>query len=104
MASDSLKTPQFLGEIGQADGVMEDLVSTVVVGVRPTDDADKRQVLTVCARYRIYDAEPAHGECHHTGAHTSGPGIAVSSVPGVQLIAAADEVEARLGDKVIEKR
>lgn len=83
MASDSPKTSQLLGEIGQPHGMMKDPVGAVVVGVGPPDGGDERQVVAVRASYRIHDAEPADGEHHHACAHTTQPCIAVGGLPCV---------------------
>ena len=40
MASDGLEAAELLGEVGDADGVVEDAVGAVVVGVGPAGDAD----------------------------------------------------------------
>ena len=101
--SDGLKTAELLGEIGQADGVMQDPIGSVIVGVGAADDADDRQVLAVGPGDGVEHAEAAHGEGDGAGADTLCPGVAVGGVPGVELVAAADEVEAGLVDEVVEE-
>nr|GMC89993.1 hypothetical protein CR513_06800 [Ipomoea batatas] len=103
-ASDGLKTPKLLGEIRQADGVVQDPVSAVIVRVWAADDANHRQILTVGAGDGVEHAQPAHREGDHTRAHPVGPSIAVRSVAGVELVTAADQAQLRLGDQVIQQR
>lgn len=103
-ASNSLKTPKLLAEIRQPDGMVKYPVRPVVVGVGPADDADHRQVLAVGPGDGVEHAEPADGERHDAGPDAPGAGVAVGGVPGVELVAAADEVEPRLGDEVVEER
>jgi len=102
-ASNGLKAPQLLAEIGQTDGVVEDPTRTIVVGVGPTNDADQRQVLAVRSGDRVEHAEPANGERDNASADTSSTGVAIGSVPGVELVAAADDVERGLSDEVVEQ-
>ena len=78
-------------------------VGAVVVGVGPSDDADQRQVLAVRAGDGVEHAKAANGERHDARADATRPGVAVGGVPGVQLVAAADVGEARLGDEVVEE-
>lgn len=77
--------------------MVEDPIRAVVVGVRPTDYANDRQVLTVRTSDGVQDAEPA--DCKGNDARADAPGtrVAVGGVAGVELVAAADEVEAGLG-------
>ena len=49
VAGDGLEAAELLGEVREADGVVEDAVGAVVVGVGPADDADDGEVLAVRA-------------------------------------------------------
>lgn len=82
---------------------MEDPVGSVVIGVRTTNDAYYWKVLAVGTGYGVEHAQAADGEGDGAGPDSTGPGVAVSSVAGVELVAAADEVEARLGQEVVEE-
>jgi hypothetical protein len=101
---DCLKAPELLSEIGQPDRVMEDPVRSVVVGVGPTNYTNHWQVVTVSASNSVDNAEPADRECDHASAHALGARIPVSSVPSVELVAAADQVQLLLGNQVVQKR
>ena len=83
--------------------MVEDAVGAVVVGVGPADDADDGEVLAVGARDGVEHAEAPDGE--RDGARPDAPraGVTIGGVPGVELVAAADEVEPRLGDEVVEQ-
>ena len=104
MASDGLEAAELLGEVGDADGVVEDAVGAVVVGVGPADDADDGQVLAVGAGDGVEDAEAADGEGDGAGADAAWARVPIGRVPGVELVAAADEAEAGLVDEVVEQR
>lgn len=101
--SDVLKAQKLLTEVGQPDCMMEDPVRPVVIRVGPTNDTNHRQVLTVRAGDRVENAQPTNSESHHARAHAPGPRVAVGGVPGVELVAAADQVQLRLGDQVVQE-
>lgn len=98
---DRLKAPKFLAKIWQPDCVMEDPIRAIVIGIRPTNYANHRQVLTVSSGDGVEDAEPTDGEGDHTRANSLGTRVAVCCVAGVELIAAADQVELWLGDQMV---
>lgn len=104
MTCDGLEAPKLLSKIGQPDRVVEDPVRAVIVGVRPTYYADDRQVLAARTGDRVQHTEPADSERNDARSNPPGARVAVSSITGVELVAAADEVEAGLGDQVVEKR
>lgn len=101
---DCLKAPELLTEIGQPDRVMEDPVSPEIVGVGPTNNTYHRQVLTVSASNSVDNAEPTDGKGDHASAHALGARIPVGGVPRVELVAAADHLQLRLGNQVVKKR
>lgn len=103
VARHSLEAPKLLGKIGQPDGVMEDPVGAVVIGIGPPDDADHGEVLAVGAGDGIEDAEPANSEGDNAGTDAAGAGIAVGGIASIELIAAANIGEAGLGDEVVEE-
>ena len=84
--------------------MVEDPIGTIVVGVGPTNDADQRQVLAVRSGNGVEHAEAADGEGDDAGTDATGTRVAVGSVSGVELVAAADDVESGLVDEVIEQR
>lgn len=84
--------------------MVEDPVGAVVVGIGSSDDANHWQILAVSSGDGVEDAESADGEGDHAGADALGARVAVGGVAGVELVAAADEVETRLGDEVVEER
>lgn len=83
--------------------MMEDPISPVVIGIRPADYTNHRQILTVRAGNSIDHAQSTNGERDGAGANSSGPGIAVGGVPSVELIAATDQVEPGLVDQVVQE-
>ena len=103
IAGDRLEASDFLAEIRQADRVVENPISTVVVGVGTSDDTDDGEVLTVSAGDGVENAEAADGEGDDTGADAAGPSVAVGGVACVELVTAADVVKTRLGDDAIEE-
>lgn len=84
--------------------MMKDPAGSIVVGVRPTNDANEGQVLTVSSSNSVEHAESTDGERHDAGADAACSSVAVSGVPSVELVAAADEVELRFSDEVVEQR
>lgn len=82
---------------------MEDPIGPVIIGVGPTDYTNDRQVLAAGTGNSVQDAEPAHSESDDTRAHAPGASVAVGGVPGVELVAAADEVEPGLGEQVVQE-
>jgi len=103
VAGDGLEAAELLGEVREADGVVQDAVGAVVVGVGTAHDADHGEVLAVRAGDGVEHAEPADGERDGAGADATGAGVPVGGVPGVELVAAADEAQPRLGDEVVEQ-
>jgi len=103
IAIDRSKAPELMAEVRQTNGVVKNSVCPVVIGVGTTDYANERQVLAVRPGDRVEDAETANGEGHDARADAAGAGVAVSGVPGVELVAAANVVEARLGDEMVEE-
>lgn len=91
-------------EIRQSDGVVENPIRAVIVRIGATHDADDRQILAVSAGDGVDDAESADGEGSDAGAYAPGAGVSVRRITGVELVAAADEVELGLGNQVVEKR
>lgn len=83
--------------------MVKNSVGPIVIGVGTTYYANEWQVLAVRACDRVDNAEATNGEGHDARADAAGAGVAVSGVPGVELVAAADVVEARLGDEVVEE-
>lgn len=83
--------------------MMQDPVSAIIVGIWATHNANHRQILTVSTSNSVQHAKPTNGESDHTGTHALGPSIAVGGVAGVELVAAADQVQLGLGDQVIQK-
>ena len=83
---------------------MEDAIGAIVVGVRPTNDADQGQVLAVRSGDRVEHAEPADGERDDARTDASRTCVAVGSIAGVELVTAADDVERGLSDEVIQQR
>jgi len=82
---------------------MQNPISPKIIGIRPSHNADHRQVLAVRARDGVEHRQPADGECDDAGPNTTGPGVAVGRVAGIELIAAADVGEPGLGDEVVEE-
>lgn len=83
--------------------MMQNPIRPIVVGIRPSDDTDHRQVLTVRSGDRVEEAQPTHGERHHARSDATRPSIPVGRVPCIELVAAADVIKPRLGYKVVEE-
>jgi len=98
-----LEAPEFLAEIRQPNGVMQDPVRAEVVRVRPTHDANQWKVLTVRAGNSVDHTQAPHCERHHAGADAAAPRVAVGGVPSIEFVAASDVGELWLGDKVVEE-
>lgn len=103
IASYGLKAPQLLAKIRQTDRMVEDPVSSVVVGIGTSDDANQRQILAVRTGDRIEDAEPTDGESDDARTDAPGSSVAIGGVPSIEFVAAADVVERRLGDEVVKE-
>ena len=103
ITSHSLKATELLTEIGQTDGVVEDSVGAVVVGVGTAHDTDDRKVLAVSAGDGVEDTEPADREGDDASTDATGPRVAVGGVSCVELIAAANIFKPRLSDQMVEK-
>ncbi|KAK4748682.1 hypothetical protein SAY87_015268 [Trapa incisa] len=89
---------------GKTDGVVEDPVRPIIVGVGPAHDANHGEILTVSTGNVVEHAQAADSEGDRAGAHTLGPGISVGGVPCVQIVAAAYQVQPRLGQEVVVER
>lgn len=101
--SNGLEATQFLREIRKPNGVVEDSIRPVIVGIGPSDDTNHGEVLGIRTGDGVEDAEAADGEGDRASADPARAGEAVCGVAGIELVAAADEVEAGLGDEVIEE-
>jgi hypothetical protein len=82
--------------------MMQNAVGPIVVRIRPTHDTDDGQIIAVSPRDRIDDAEPPDGERNGAGPHTSGSCVPIGRVASVELVAAADEIEARLRQQMVQ--
>jgi hypothetical protein len=60
VASDGLEASELLGEVRHADGVVEDAVGAVVVGVGPAGDADDGEVLAKEKNFVRTKISPTH--------------------------------------------
>lgn len=102
MASNSLKATELLGKIRQANGVVENSIGSIIIGIRTADDTNDRKVLTISTSYGVDDAEATNSERDNTSTDTSGPSIAIYTITSVHLIAAAYDVELRFGNEMIK--
>lgn len=103
VAGNSLEAPEFLAEIRQSNGVMQDPVGAEVVRVGSTDDADHRKVLTVRAGDCVDHTQAAHCERHHASADAPAPCVAVGGVAGIEFVATSDVGEFGLRNEVVEE-
>lgn len=83
---------------------MEDPVGPVVIGVGAANNAYEREVLAVGAGNGIEDAEASDGEGDGASTDSAGPSVTVGGVSGIELVAAADEVEPGLVNEMVEER
>jgi hypothetical protein len=98
-----LEATELLPKVGDANGMMEDPIGAIVIGVRPTRNADDRQILRVRASNSIHYTEAPNGEGDNAGTDTLGTRVPIRSISSVELIAASNEVEARLSKEVVEQ-
>jgi hypothetical protein len=103
VACHSLETTKFLTEIRNADSVMQDPVTAVIVGVGTTHDANERQVLTVSSGDGVDDAQTPDGEGDHHGSHTLPSGVPIRGIAGIDLVAATDVVQSWLRQQMIQQ-
>lgn len=89
-----MEAAELLAEVREADGVMEDAIGAIVIGVGAPNDTDDGEVLAVGTSNGIEDAEATDGEGNNTSTHAMGSGIAICSISCIELIAAADESQA----------
>lgn len=82
--------------------MVEDPVGAIVVGIGSTNYANHRKILAVSSSDGVEDAESTDGEGDDARANALSTRVAVGSVSGVKFVTAADEVELRLGDEVVE--
>lgn len=82
---------------------MEDPIRSIIVRIRTSDYTNHRKILAVSSGDGVDDAEAADGERDDARADTFSTRVAVGCVASVELIAAADHVELRLGDQKIEE-
>ena len=73
------------------------------VAVDPADDGDDGQVLGVGAGHGVQGAEPADAVGHDEGRDPVGPRVPLGGVAGVQLVAAADHLEAGVLQELVEQ-
>ncbi|KAG6547835.1 hypothetical protein Mapa_010652 [Marchantia paleacea] len=85
------------------DGVMQNATGSIVVRIGATDDTNDGEVLAVGAGDGIDDAQAADREGHDHGPHALASGVPVSRVAGIELVAAADEVELRLEQQLVQQ-
>jgi hypothetical protein len=83
--------------------MMKNSVSTVVIRIRSTDYTNQRQILTVRSSNGVENTKSADGERDSARTNAARPSVSVSGVSGVELVAAADEVEARLSEEVVKQ-
>lgn len=83
--------------------MMKDAVSPEIVRIGAANYTNQGEVLAVGAGNSVEDAEAADGEGDDACPDAAGPSVTVSGVPGVELVAAADVVEPRLGNEMVEK-
>lgn len=84
--------------------MVEDPVGAVVVRIGSSDDANHRQILAVSSGNGVEDAESSDGEGDDASTDAPGTRVSVGGIASVEFVAAADEVEAWLGDEVVEQR
>ena len=92
-----MKTPKLLTKVRQNP------VGSIVIGDGPTNNANEREVFTVSTSDRVEHTEPTNGESNNASADATGPRVAVGGVACVEFITAANVVETRLGDEVVEE-
>ena len=78
-------------------------VRAVIVRVGSTDETDDGEILAVRSGYGVQHAQTADREGNDASPDSARSGVAFSGVAGVKLVAAADEIELRLGDELVEK-
>jgi hypothetical protein len=89
-----LEAAELLAKVREANGVMEDAVGAIVIGVGAPYDTDDGEILTVGASNGIEDAKATDSEGNNASTHAMGSGIAICSISCIELIAAANEPKA----------
>ena len=79
-----------------AQGVVDEPPFRLRVAVDPADDGDDRQVFGVGAGHGVQGAEPADAVGDDERPDAVGPGVPLGGITRVQLVAAADELKARV--------
>lgn len=82
---------------------MQDAISSIIVGVGATNNTNQRQILGISASDGVYDAQPADGKGDNARSDAVGTSVAIGSVSGVELVAAADVGEAGFGNEVVKE-
>ncbi len=90
-------------EVAVAEGVVHDTAGALGILGRRADDVDHRDVLGVTAGNGIGRRQFADAEGGDQGGHTPQPAVAVGGVTGVELVGAADPVDLRVSQDVVEK-
>lgn len=102
-AGDGLEATEFLTKIGQTNGVVKNSVGAIIICVRPSNNTNDRKVLTVSSSNGIENTKPTHCESDNTSPNPTSPGIAIGSIPSIELIAAANVREPWLSNEMVKK-
>lgn len=76
--------------------MMKDSVSSIIVGVRATNDTNERQVLTISTGNGVQNRKTTDGKRDNTRTNTAGPSVAISGISSIKLVTAADVIKRRL--------
>jgi hypothetical protein len=89
-----LEAAELLGEIRETNGMMEDAIGAIVIGVGAPRDTNDGEILTVSTSNGVEDAEATNSEGDNASTNTVGSGIAIGSIACIELIAASNEPQA----------
>lgn len=103
IACDRLEAPELLAKIRQSNGVVKNSIGAIIISIGSSNNTNHREILTISPSNGVEHTKPTHSKRDHTSPNATRPGIPVSGVASIELIAAPNVGEPGLGNEVIEK-
>lgn len=94
MASKRLKATELLGKIRQANGVVENSIGAIIIGIGTPNNTNDWKVLALSTGYGIENAKATD---------TPRPSIAICSIASIDLVAAPYDIEPRFGNQMVKQ-
>lgn len=98
-----LEASKLLTEIRNTNGMMQDSIGTVIVGIGTPNDANDREIFTVSASDAVNDTKASNSESNNHTTNTFPASITLGGVACVDLIAASNIIDAWLVQQVIQQ-